>query len=210
MIKTMPSKNRVKDYLPDSYYHLYNRGVNKRVIFKDTEDYSVFLNLLKRYLSKEPIKDTKGREYDWLYERMELLCFCLMPNHFHLLIYQNDEEAMTKLMRGVLTSYTAYFNKKYKRIGPLFQDRFKASRIMNDSYLLHISRYIHLNPTTYKTWEFSIYQYYLGNKHAEWVRPERILDLFEGGSYTDFVADYRGYKQQLDDLKHELANASEL
>ncbi len=206
----MPSKNRVKEYLDDTYYHVYNRGVNKRVIFKDSQDYAVFLNLFKRYLSKNPVKDDKGREYDWLYDRLEVLSFCLMPNHFHILIYQHDKDAMTKFMRGLLTSYTMYFNKKYRRIGPLFQARFKASRITEDAYLMHISRYIHLNPASYKTWEFSSLPYYIGKKHAEWVRPARILELFENGSYESFVADYREHKRVLDDLKHELANETEL
>lgn len=206
----MPSKNIEKDYLEDAYYHVYNRGVNKRVIFKDSQDYAVFLNLFKRYLSKNSAKDDKGREYDWLYERVEVLSFCLMPNHFHILVYQHDKDAMTKLMRGILTAYTMYFNKKYKRLGPLFQDRFKASRITEDAYLMHISRYIHLNPSSYKTWEFSSFPYYIGSKKAEWVRPERILELFEMTSYEDFVADYQEHKQVLDDLKHELANEAEL
>lgn len=206
----MASKNRLKDYVDDSYYHVYNRGVNKRKIFLDSDDYAVFLNLLKRYLSKKPVKDNKQREYDWLYERLELLAFCLMPNHFHLLVYQHDEQAMTRLMRGVMTSYTTYFNKKYKRIGPLFQDRFKASRITEDPYLLHISRYIHLNPSSYKTWEFTSLPYYMSEKNAEWVRPERILDLFEKNSYAKFVSDYESHKKVLDDLKHELANGNEI
>ncbi len=207
----MPSKNLEKDYLEHSYYHTYNRGVNKRRIFLDSDDYTVFLNLLKRYLDIEPTKDNKGREYEQLHGRLELLAFCLMPNHFHLLIYQHDSEAMTRLMRGVLTSYTAYFNKKHKRIGPLFQDRFKASRISQDSYLQHISRYIHLNPKSYKTWEFSSLAYYLGNKKAGWVQPDKILEIFTSRKeYSDFVSDYEESKELLDELKHELANEAEL
>src|ERR1043166_5683188 len=125
----MASRNLEKIYLEESVYHIYNRGINKRRIFLEDVDYAVFLNLLKRYLDKEPTKDRKGREYEWLHNRIELLAFCLMPNHFHLLLYQKDPEAMTRLLRGVCTSYTGYFNKKYKRMGPLFQDRFKASLI---------------------------------------------------------------------------------
>ncbi len=105
----MPGKNRVKVYAPDSYYHIYNRGVNKRSIFLDNYDYSVFLNLLKRYLGKEQAKDKSGREYNNLYGDIELLAFCLMPNHFHLLLYQKDENAMSTLMHGVTTSYTIVF-----------------------------------------------------------------------------------------------------
>ncbi len=202
----MASRNRIKEYT-EGYYHLYNRGVNKQSVFLDTEDYSVFLNLFKRYLNDSPSADLKGRNYEWLHERVELLAFCLMSNHWHLLIYQHDPEAMTRLLRGVGTAYSTYFNKKYKRIGPLFQDRFKASRITRDDYLHHISRYIHLNPENYATWEFSSLPYYLGAKTAEWVRPGLILQLFSNSEdYSRFLKDFEGHKQILKELKLELAN----
>lgn len=206
----MPSRNRIKEYVPDSYYHIYNRGVNKRSIFLDPQDYAVFLNLLKRYLDTQPTKDYKGREYDWLYNQLELLAFCLMPNHFHLFIYQQEPTAMTRLLRGVCTSYSMYFNKRNGRIGPLFHGRFKASRIQRDEYLQHISRYMHLNPTNYKDWEFSSLPYYLGTKRAGWVRPERILDLFNKDEYPEFVSDYSSHKRELDKIKYELANGPDL
>lgn len=202
----MPSRNLQREYTENSFYHIFNRGVNKRVIFKDQDDYATFLNLLKRYLNDTPIKDHKGREYEHLYKRIELLAFCLMPNHFHLLVYQHDPSAITRLTRGVFTSYTTYFNKKYRRIGPLFQDAFKATKIANDSYLLHISRYIHLNPDNFERWEFSSLPHYLGRKRAAWVRPTRILGLFENDKYLDFVKDYSGHKKMLDELKRELAD----
>lgn len=203
----MPSRNLEKMYLDETYYHIYNRGVNKRRIFIDNEDYTVFLNLLKRYLSNTPIKDNKGREYTSLFDRIELLSFCLMPNHYHILIYQKDSLAITSLLRSVATSYTMYFNKKYKRVGPLFQDRYKASLVSNDAYLMHISRYIHLNHKDYKNWEFSSYPYYLREKNASWVRPDRILELFSNTQeYIDFSDDYIEYKEMLDQIKSELAS----
>ncbi len=115
----MPNRNIVKIYSPDSYYHIYNRGVNGRTIFKESGDYAVFLNLLKRSLDDQPAKDKQGREYPWLHRDIELLAFCLMPNHYHLLVYQKDDKnAITKLLiRGVCTTYTVYFNKKYRRAG---------------------------------------------------------------------------------------------
>ncbi len=203
----MPSKNLQKNYLEDAYYHVYNRGINKRNIFLDKKDYAVFLNLLKRYLDKKFAKDSKGREYDRLHGRLELLAFCLLPNHFHLLLYQYDTGAMTRLASGVFTSYTTYFNKKYKRVGPLFQARYKASHITQDSYLQHISRYIHLNPQKYKEWEFSSLPYYLDKKQAEWVKPDKILGLFEDREdYSRFVQDYEAQRNILDELKSELAD----
>jgi putative transposase len=204
----MPSKNRVKQYSADSFYHVYNRGVNKRMIFIDPEDYSVFLNLLKRYLSIDPVRDLKGREYKHLYGTVEMLAFCLMPNHFHMLIYQKDRDAITELLRPVITTYVIYFNKKYKRVGPLFQGVFKATSITNDAYCQHISRYIHLNPSDYKNWEYSSLPFYLGTKHADWVRPERIMGMFQDvDEYVNFVADYESQKEIMDELKHQLADS---
>ncbi len=114
---------------------------------------------------------------------------------------------MKKLLKNICGSYTSYFNKKYQRVGPLFQDRFKAVLIDNDSYLQHISRYIHLNPRAYLEWEFSSLPYYLGKKRADWVKPKATLELFESvDDYRQFVADYESYKRDLDILKSELAN----
>lgn len=202
----MPARNIVKQYVPHAYYHLYNRGVEKRKIFLDQDDFSVFLALLRRHLDAEPHKDKSGREY--VRYDIELLAFCLMPNHFHLFIHQGeDPEALTKLMRSVATAYTMYFNRKYSRVGHLFQERFKASWITNDAYLQHISRYIHLNPSDYKRYEWSSLPYYLGKRKAEWVRPERILGTFDSvRDYLEFVEDYEGQKSILDELKHELAS----
>lgn len=205
--RVMASKNTRKIYLEKTHYHVYNRGVNKRRIFLDSEDYSVFLNLLKRYLSRRPQKDVKGREYPWLYNGIELQAFCLMPNHFHLLVYQLEETALMTLIKNVCGSYTSYFNKKYNRVGPLFQDRFKASMITADSYLHHISRYIHLNPKNYRTWKYSSLPFYMGMKTAEWIQPHRILELFnDRGDYMQFVEDYEDQKDVMDELKYELAN----
>lgn len=207
----MPSRNRIKTYIPEAYYHVYNRGLNKQPVFLDNYDYVVFLNLLKRYLNKTPTKDNKGREYESLYGQLELLAFCLLPNHFHLLIYQKDSGTMTNLLHRVTASYTSYFNKRHKRSGPLFQERFKASNINNDEYLQHISRYIHLNPKDYKKWEFSSLPYYVKDKNATWVVPIRILELFnDKKEYLQFVNDYQAHKKVLDEIKGELANSGEL
>lgn len=203
----MPSRNIEKQYVEDSFYHVYNRGVNKRRIFIDDKDYAVFLNLLKRYLSFTPVKDSKGRTYESFYDKVELVCFCLMPNHYHILLYLNEPSAITQLMRSVISSYTVYFNRRHQRVGHLFQDRFKAVRIDNDSYLTHITRYIHLNPVSYKTWDFTSLPYYLHEKSASWVRPDRILELFsDTQDYAEFVDDYIANKEMVDEIKNELAN----
>lgn len=203
----MPSRYIQKLYAEEAYYHVYNRGVGRRAIFKDEEDYSVFLNLLKRYLSDETFKDKMGREYPSYHSDIKLVAFCLMENHYHLLLYQINPKAMTDLMRGVCTAYSMYFNKKHKLVGHLFQGHFKASLISNDAYLQHISRYIHLNPPDYKKWEFSSLPYYLGRKYASWVNPGYILELFEGTSYIKFMDDYKEHRKVLKEIKRELADS---
>ena len=207
----MPSRNRIKIYAPDTYYHVYNRGVERRLIFKDSDDYAVFLNLLKRYLSGKEEKDKFGRPYKDLSDAVELLAFCLMPNHFHLFLYQIKSQGMTELLQRVSTAYVRYFNNKYQREGPLFQDRFKASFIGNDAYLWHISRYIHLNPNKlargWRNYTYSSLPYYLDNRKTAWVKPRRVLELHKEQqlSYNDFMADWEDYKSTLSEYSPDLA-----
>ena len=204
----MVSRNTVKVDIPDSYYHIYARGASRQPIFLDEQDYRVFLSLLERYLSPHEIRDAAGMPYDKLIDDISLLCYCLMRNHFHLLVYQVHEHTMTRLMRGVMTSYSRYFNKKYQRSGSLFESRYKASRISSDEYLLHISRYIHLNPKQWRDYPHSSLVYYIGGGPApDWLQPERIQDLFsDAATYEEFLADYEAVKDSLKRVKHELAD----
>ncbi len=204
----MPSKNVVKVYAEGHYYHVYNRGVAKQPIFLDASDKQHFLRILQRHLDPAD-KSLKmdAMPYRKFDQELELLCYCLMGNHFHLLFYLNqDNTSLKTLMQSALTAYTMYFNKKYKRVGTLFQGVFKASKINNDSYLVHITRYIHLNPRTYKTYFYSSLAYYLGKTPPSWIRPQKILDMFEGEDYLQFLEDYEGNKAMLDELKYELAD----
>lgn len=206
----MPSRNVVKQYSPESYYHLYNRGVDKQNIFKDDEDYKYFLYLLKRHLSNEVARDTKKRPYKNFHEELELLAFCLMPNHLHLLVYQNSARSIEEFSRSLMTSYSMYFNLKYDRVGGLFQGRIKGSKIDDEPYLWHISRYIHLNPLdigmNYDKYPFSSYPYYTKNWSASWLQNKRILDIHNQyqQSYQDFVSDYTSVKAIKSELKHLL------
>ena len=203
----MPSRNIRKQYVADSFYHVYGRGVSKSEIFLDDQDYSVFLNLFKRYLSPLPAKDNYGRDYPSLRGQIELVAYCLMPNHFHMMVYQHDEAALKKLMQGILTSYATYFNRKYKRSGPVLESRYKASRITDDVYLMHISRYIHMNHRSWKTWEWSSLHDYLGHKNSKWLQEQRALELFETREdYSNFLDDYAERKDQLKFIASELAN----
>lgn len=202
----MPSRNVVKVDVPDSYYHVYARGHGRQKIFRDDGDFEMFLSLFARHLSNEPSSNVVGRQYPHLQGEVELLSYCLMGNHFHLLLYQHCEGAMSKLMRSVMTGYSMYFNKKYHSSGSLFESRYKASRISSDPYLMHISRYIHLNPKKWMEYPHSsIHSYYLGA--PEWLKPGRVIELFETlPKYADFLNDYHDYKKSLVLIKTELAN----
>lgn len=200
----MSRKNRARTYVENMYYHVFNRGVEKRIIFNDDDDKKVFLALLKRYLGCEPAVDPLGREYANYRDQVELLAYCLMPNHFHLLFYLKQEDGIRMLMHDVSTAYVRYFNDKYHRVGPLFQDRFKASLIIQESYLQHISRYIHLNPREWRSEKFSSLPYWLNEAKADWVHPERLLSM-PPEKYFEFLTDYEDYKQTLDIVKADLA-----
>lgn len=203
----MPSRNVLKIDVPDSYYHVYARGASRKAIFLEDDDYVYFLGLFHRYLSHDEVTDKNGVPYDKLHDDVVLLAYCLMGNHFHLLIYQKEEGAMQRLMRGVMTSYSRYFNKKYDQSGSLFESRYKASRISSDEYLMHISRYIHLNPNRWKNYPYSSIGYYLGDMSPDWLHVEKILGLFSSSNaYTEFVDDYKDIRDVYESIKHELAS----
>ncbi|HSX29588.1 MAG TPA: transposase [Candidatus Saccharimonadales bacterium] len=203
----MPSKNVLKVDAPDSYYHVYARGAGKQPIFLDYEDFMFFLELLRRYLSPEAVVNSVGTPYEKLGESVELLAYCLMGNHFHLLLFQRQVGGMQRLMRGVMTSYSRYFNRVYGRSGPLFESRYKASRVSNETYLQHISRYIHLNPKDWRLYPYSSMQYYLTGNQPDWLQTSPMLELFDSREqYAEFVADYEAAQRELDSLKHELAD----
>ncbi len=194
----MPAKNSVKQFVENGYYHLYNRGVNKADIFLDDQDYSVLLGFLKKYLDPD-----LGSDPHSLSSEVELLAFCLMPNHVHFLAKQRSLTGITKLMRAVFTNYVMYFNKKYNRVGTLFQGKYKAALIDNDTYLLHLSRYIHLNPTKGsdpKTYPYSSYNYYLGEKNARWLKPDEVLSFFKSSRKLS-LRDYLSYESFVDDYQ---------
>ncbi len=207
IISGMPSRNVLKIDVSDNYYHIYARGHSRNKIFKDDQDCDYFIKLFKRYLSKEPQLSKLGVPYIHLHNKVELLAYCIMENHFHLLIYQKEQGAMSLLMRGVLVSYSHYSNHKNQTSGSLFESRYKASMIDKQNYLDHVSRYIHLNRKPWKGSKYSSIDYYLTNKTADWINTKRVLDMFEGkDDYAEFVADYEDSQKILDELKYELAN----
>lgn len=160
----MASRNSRKVYSENSYYHIYNRGVEKRLIFLDNQDYYIFLSYLKEYLLpkdeqklsqqlsnpntsyKEKSKILRLLRLNNFADEIMLLAYCLMPNHFHLLIKQKSHNSIDKFMNSLGVRYTMYFNRKYKRVGALCQDVYKAVLIENEPQLLYLSSYIHRNP----------------------------------------------------------------
>ena len=204
----MPAKNVIKQYVPEAYYHVYNRGVNKQEVFLDDQDFEVFLSLVKRYLDPSSRERQANRmPYPCLDEEVELLAYCLMPNHFHMFVYQHHEEGMKHLLRRVSVTYGMYFNKKYKRVGPVFQQRYRAVRITRDDQLMHASRYVHLNPDAYQQWPWSSLKYYRGNAFARWVKTARVLEMFDyrPDKYLEFVDEYKDKHDEMELLKQDMA-----
>lgn len=220
----MPSKNSIKQYVGGGYYHLYNRGVEKRIIFLDEQDYSVFLGYLKEYLMpkdtenlkdilssvnstwKERDKALKLLKLNNFYGEISLLAFCLMPNHFHLLIKQNNLDSIDKFMQSLLTRYTMFFNRKHKRVGVLFQDAYKAVLVTNDNQLLHLTRYIHKQSLvsqgdSLRDWNSiqpSSYFSYLGRQKTQWIQPQEVLSFF---SKTNPRLNYQSFVSQTEDIE---------
>ena len=144
---------RIVTFAPGEYYHLYNRGTDKRNIYLDRADYRRFTELLYVCNSTEPVNIRtlhKAKESIYLHDRTQTLvaigAYCLMPNHFHILLTPLKDDGVTKFMNKLGTSYSMYFNKKYERTGALFQGRFKAKHADSDEYLKYLYAYIHLNP----------------------------------------------------------------
>ncbi|CAN5707421.1 hypothetical protein BH23PAT2_BH23PAT2_09800 [soil metagenome] len=204
----MPSRNIARLDASDSYYHVYSRGINKSAVLLDTADKDYFLYLLSRHLSKEQTISTKGYLYPHFRGKLELLSFCLMDNHFHLLFYQHEKGAISEMMQSVLTAYTAYYNRRHSRKGPLFESRFKSSIIDNDAYLIHISRYIHLNPRYWRRYPYSSFRHIEKAIEPSWLQSEKVLLQHNNSrvSYESFVADYEDHKNMLSRLKHQLAD----
>lgn len=199
----MPARNSQKIYVKDGYYHIYNRGVEKRTIFQDDQDNKVFLSYLKEYLEPPAPIETLVKEFkvksgvyvgidkpiNNYYKKIELIAYCLMPNHFHLLLKQNQERSLEFFMRSLGTRYTLYFNKRNGRVGHLFQSIYKAVNVETEAQLLHLSRYIHLNPIKENSLvsgesktirnAYSSYPEYLGLRKTKWIKPSVVLSYFQ-------------------------------
>lgn len=137
-------------FVEGEYYHIYNRGNSKQVIFHDNNDYIRFLKLLFLSNGNNNFKINNIAQDVYKFDRGESLvsvgAYCFMPNHFHILLTQEQPDGVTKFMQKVSTGYAMYYNKKYERTGALFEGKFKSKHAEDDGYLKYLFSYIHLNP----------------------------------------------------------------
>jgi putative transposase len=203
----MPSRHIVKSYAEDAYYHIFNKGLNGTEVFIDHEDYSFFLHLLERHLSRTQHFSSRRKPYESYAGRIELQAYVLQPTHFHLLMYlNNDTSSISELMRKVAGAYTVYFNKKYNRVGPLFQSAFKASRIHSEDHIVHVTRFIHRLPERYYEWLYSSLGHYISDKVTEWVVPDRVYRMYEWGMYEPYLNNHDHHTQLHEQVEPLLAH----
>lgn len=211
----------------DQIYHVFNRGVASLPIFSTSKDFYHFIELVAYYrfqntpLSFSHFKKIPREERDKILFKLkgdgvphvEILAFCLMNNHVHFLLKQISKNGITKFFSNLQNSYAKYFNIKTERAGPLFQPMFKAIIIETDEQLLHVSRYVHLNPSTsyvvdikdLENYPWSSFKYYLIGEPPEYgfVSGNLVLDLIGGADrYKKFVFDQADYQRKLAKIKH--------
>lgn len=206
------------------YYHVFNRGVAKQATFVNKSDYERAMLALEYYrFTNPPLKLSKFKGLSTedkskieleLRNRndqlVDILSFVIMPNHFHFLLKQNVDGGISKYVGQFTNSYTRYFNTKNNRVGPMFQGVFKSVQVESSEQLIHLSRYIHLNPyvssivkkSELENYPWSSLSFYLG-------KPNSIIDLgpvlsqFRGKfNYKDFVFNHSDYARELEIVKH--------
>lgn len=209
-------------------YHVVNRGVGAIPIFKNAYDYRRFISAFQYYqhqntplpfskLLKQPLAE-RGKllsklegPKDFL---AEIIAFCLMPNHYHFLLKQSIDNGILNFIRLTTNSYSRYFNTRYERKGGLFEGRFEAVRVETDEQLLHLNRYIHLNPYSsflvkrvddLLSYPYSSLPEYVGTESTAFYRKELILSHFKDRkSYQEFVINQADYQRNLEVIEHQL------
>lgn len=183
---------RKTPFVENEYYHIYSRGVEKRKIFMNAKDYNRFVALLYVMNQDAPfimgnfLRDKNRSLKDVFMEEKEkslvsILGYCLMPNHFHLILHERTEGGISKFMNKLLTAYSMYFNIKYERSGPLFTRPFRSEHISNESQYMYIFSYVHLNPISIinKGWKED------GVKNKK--EATKFLEQYKFSSYQDFL-----------------------
>ena len=214
----MPS--RTVPFVNDEYYHIFNRGVAKMPIFNNAFDYKHFINTFLYYQVDGPKpRFSFFRKQPTTLENnvkiVDIICYCLMPNHFHFLLRQKKENGITEFVSKISNSYTKYFNVKNNRVGPLLQGEFKSVYVESNEQLLHLSRYIHLNPLIgyvvkeLDSYRWSSYHEYLGLKEGICSKDEVIGQFKSTKDYERFVLDQVDYARKLDFIEHQLLDPEE-
>lgn len=208
------------------YYHIFNRGINSQTIFSDDRDYQRALELVQYYrfsssktrfsqLIRQP-RELKLDSLDKLTKEgnclVEVLAYCLMPSHFHLLLKQEQESGISKFLADFQNSYTRYFNTRHIKFGPILQGPFKAVLVENDNQLAHLSRYIHLNPyaseivkskNDLEQYPWSSFSEYIKETLNSICKPEEVLSHFKGRSdYQQFVIDHADEQLEIKRIEH--------
>ncbi|MBU2595464.1 transposase [Patescibacteria group bacterium] len=208
--KTM---EKIRNFVNGKIYHLYNRGVAKQKIFGDSNDYQRLLDNFAYYLDielKTRISMIKKEKLIKVLSAnpkkpmISIISYCLMPNHFHLMVEQLKNGGTSQFMKDSLNSFARYFNTKYDRVGPIFQGRFKSVEIEDEDQLIHLSRYIHINPCIAnlvekpKYYQWSSFKLFIKNKTTRLCNPEMILEIIGSPKkYKEFVQDYAEYAKKL-------------
>lgn len=180
-------------FVESEYYHVYNRGVDKRNIFEDRKDLDRFFQSIKEFNSIEPIGSIFENSFNDkkdIEKLVEIVCYCINPNHFHFVLRQLVKNGITEFMRR-LGGYTWYFNNRHKRNGALFQGRFKSSHISTNEYLLHVSAYVNLN-NRFDGKPYSLskssWEEYIGTENECICSPGTILEQFNNSKeYQKFA-----------------------
>ncbi len=207
---------KIKNHAPEEYYHIYNRGMQKQPIFETDKDRLRFLFLLFVFQGKNSIKNISKEikqnvqsstlrilpelEEEILKNRtVELVSFCLMPNHFHLQVLEKTEGGISKYMQRVLTAYTKYFNVRHQKSGHLLQGSYKSVLMKDDLQLIHTSAYIHKNPIELAGWKekyneypwSSLQDYIFLNRFGKLLSTGIVLDRYDNDkkvmSYRNFI-----------------------
>lgn len=203
------------------YYHVYNRGTDKRTIFQDELDFQRFWESILKFNVKDPIGSIYESRFNKLGNRtskktnneklVEFVCYCINPNHYHFLLRQVSDNGISEFIKRLSGGYTRYFNEKYKRSGVLFQGKFKAIHVDTDAYILHLSAYINLNYAVHKlgrpVTKFikSSWDEFIGNDIENNCVKDIVLDQFNSTKeYKKFAMD------SLKEIKRRKAELKEI
>ncbi len=204
---------RKTSFAPGEFYHIYNRGNDKRDIFHDEQDYFYFLKTLNIFNSKMKLRLRYISEDFLIYNnKLDLVSiggYCLMPNHFHLLVSEKESGGISKFMQKVLTGYVMYYNQKYKRTGSLFEGKFKSKHISNDRYFKYLFSYIHLNPVKLiepkwktegvkdhkKALDF-LYNYEYSS-YKKYLKGEDKYNIIENSIFPDYFATRGSFEKDI-------------